>query len=424
MSLTYTGGSGLFDKLGVLIRVIDIIEAFETGTLATKQANILAEIETTNEYDDAARRVFYSLADSQTKTLRAWKQDLLALVQPIITQAMHDEETFFSQNLTDLLNYLKFCMIRDSKTVDQSETTLTGPAAGGSPTGNFSVVASKYASTVQGADASSQQNFCWSNTFRIVCINNANSGGETFRVEGDLPLNGRTHPSYMNAGNAGTLQAISSKSNTLLANGGFEEANSDNSSFQSWTLNTGTWATDVVRHATPYRGSYAIQFNASGKITQTLAVDTLKPWTKYLVTVKAKKANSADGTVNVGFTGTTGFYWTLSAASLTTSYAHYHTFFNTGADPGAIVDFIVELTSNTTGEVYIDEVTLTPVTIIRGTGIAVIAGSTDPALDDYWTLTVANGKEGTFMNFFGRWFDFLLPGVTGAAENIADSLAE
>lgn len=433
MAIDYDSGSGLFDKLGPLVRVINLFESFETGDLQTKLTAIYNKLETANEYDDRARLEFYRQDSALKSMLRSWKQDMVSLVTPILTQEMHEGESFYSKDINELLAYLKFCMLRDSETVDGSTITVTGPAAGtnritgGTIVGNFSVVASKYYPTAQGADSSSQENgIIRQNSYVIHCIQNAVSGGETFRVEGDLPLNGLTHPSWQNVGNAGTLQAISSISNTLLTNGGMETLNTSANGFANWTVNTGTYATDFERNADPYRGTYALKFLTAknGKMTQTLATDTLKPFTKYLITLKAKKANSADGTLTVGFGGTTGCFWTLAAASLTTSYVIYSHFFNTGSDPGAVRDFYIERVSATAGEVFIDEITLTAVPLIHGLGLAVIAGSIDPAIGDFWTCTPTANAEGTFQRFFGRWFNFLLPGDTGGTETIADSLAE
>lgn len=428
MAIDYASGSGIFDKIGALIHAVNIIETFETGTLQTKLSAIQAKLETTNDYDDQARRLFYQIDNEEKSSLRSWKQDMIALVQPLLTQEMNEAETYFSQDINDLLKYLVFCMRRDSASVDGSTITFTGPAAGSpSPTGNFSLLASKYYPTVQGADSSSQQNgIIWQNSYRVICTDITTAGAELFRIEGDLPLGGKSHPNWMYAGNAGTLRMISSISNTLVSNGGFENLNSAGNSFSNWALTTGTYTTDIVRDATPYRGTYSCKLVNSAKITQVMNTSVLKPWTKYLITYKAKKsAAGSDGTLKVGFTGTSGLYDQKTVNSdLTTSFALYSYFFNTGADPRAITDFIVERTGSTTAAVYIDEVTLSEVPLVHGLGMAVVAGSTDAAIDDFWTVTPTNNGEGTIMTFFGRWFDLLLPGNTGGAETIADSIAE
>lgn len=428
MAIDYNSGSGIFDKLGVLINVINMFETFETGTLQTKLTALYGKLETTNDFDDQARRLFYQIDAEEKGALRSWKSDMLSLVQPLLTQELNEAETYFSQDINDLLKYLIFCMKRDAASVDGSTITLTGPSAGSpSPTGNFTLVVSKYYPTVQGADSSSQENgIIWQNSYRVICTDISTSGAEIFRVEGDLPLGGRNHPNWQNAGNCGILRMVSSVSNTLLTNGGFETLNATANSFANWTLTTGTYTTDIVRDATPYRGTYGCKFVNSAKLTQSLATYTLKPWTKYLITYKAKKsAAGSDGTLKVGFTGTSGLYDQKTVnTDLTTSYALYSYWFNTGANPTAITDFIIERSGSTTANVYIDEVTLTEVPLVHGLGMAVVAGSTDAAIDDFWTVTPTNNGEGTFMKFFGRWFDTLLPGNTAGGETIADSLAE
>lgn len=430
MAIDYDSGSGVFDKLGALVKAWQIFETYEAGTLQTKLDNIDGVLETVNEYDDKARIQFNNLSESLKGYFRSWKISALDLVYYILKQELSEAEHFYTDDLTAMLNYLIFCMNRDSENVLQNTVTLTGPSSGSpSPTGSFSVLASKYLPTVQGADSSSQESgAAWANNYKIVCTNNSAPHAEIFSVQGDLIKGGKEHPEWYNAGLAGYTRLISSVGNTLLPNGGFESDDYSGTGFTNWDIDAGVWNTDLGKETSVvYLGSAALKLICTGTdttITHSFPTDFLKPYTKYLVTVKAKRTASADGTLNVGFTGTTGFFVSKTVSSgLTTSYALNSAFFNTGADPGDITDFKITLTgaTNTSEVVYVDEVCLTKVDMFHGIGIAVVGGDTQPAIDDRWTLGVANNYTGKFQTFFARNFGILLPGA--GSPSIADALA-
>src|SRR5690606_39122838 len=113
-----------------LIRVVNLFESFETGDLQTKLTAIYNKLESVNTYADQARQEFHRQEAILKGTLRAWKADLIPLVQMILAQELHEGESFYTQDLQQMLEYLKFCMLRDSETVDGSTVNLTGPSAG------------------------------------------------------------------------------------------------------------------------------------------------------------------------------------------------------------------------------------------------------------------------------------------------------
>jgi len=346
----------------------------------------------------------------------------------VLRQALDEDEDFHTSDLTSMVEFLKDCMVRDSETVLQNTVAIVGPAAGiPAPTGDFTVVVSDYASTVEGADASSQENGAiWSNYYRIVCTSNQVSGAETFEVRGNMPRNDTAHPLWYTAGLAGTTQLISSDGNTLLSNGGFEYDDASGTSFTNWSVTGGVWGVDLKKNvAYPYRGSQCLEFPASsvgGKLTQVLGRGTLQPFTKYIISYKVKKSGAPTGDLRVGFTGTAGLFHTQAVALTSTDYTVRAYIFNTGADPSEITDFNVErVNPGGTGSVYVDEVCLSQMDIFHGLGVAVIGGAVDPAMDDYWTVEATNDYAGAFMTHFARWYGILLPG--SAIPTIPDSLA-
>lgn len=435
MAFDYDSGAGFFDKCGALIKAINIFETFETGNLATEMEDILDKIESSNDYDDQCKQLYFTIKNEFEVKLRQTRESLLPIFDNLLLQELDEEEDFHSSDRTAMLDFLDFLMReRDTETVLQNTVTLTGPTDGSpAATGDFEVVASKYASTAEGADSSSQENgIAKSNYFRIWCINNDSSGAELFNVQGNLPRStSRFHPNWENLGLAGQLTTISSVT-SMLPNGGFEVSNAAGDGANGWEDSPGSWGTHiewVTGAGNFYRGDYGTEFNFSATnpaITYTFPTKSLEPWTKYLISFKVKRvgAVTGNGTLKVGFTGTSGLYFeeTNVNTNIGTSWEIQSHIFNTGEDPSAIVDFIIEVTVGTTGSVIIDEVCLTKMDIFGGIGIAVIGGATDPAIDDYWTLNVANNKTSDFQTFFGRFFDVLLPG--SGTPSILDSLAE
>jgi hypothetical protein len=60
-----------------------------------------------------------------------------------------------------------------------------------------------------------------------------------------------------------------------------------------------------------------------------------------------------------------------------------------------------------------------------GPSVAFYAGETDFALDDTFTITIANDRAGEFQELFDKLFNYpakLLPSDTGGGETIPDSL--
>lgn len=426
MALSYDGSGGLFTKLGTIIRASNLFEEQETTNTANylykEMTDLQAKLESDNKYDDRSRLEFYQTWDEFNNILRNWKRDITDLILPVLREALDSDENFHSSDLLTMLNYLVFCMNRDSKTVKQNTVTITGPTAGSpSPSGNFTVVSSKYKPTAQGADSSSQEDgTAWSNSYKVICTNNQNAGAEVFEVRGNLPRNDLAHPEWYHAGVAGVTTVISSDGNTLLSNGGFESNASSGTGFTSWTINTGTWDTDLAEDTSVvYRGNQSLKFVMTGtdqKLTQSLASGTLRPFTKYIISYKVRTSGSPTGTLKVGFTGTTGLYDSVDVSGLSTTFAVRSHVFNTGSDPDSITNFIIEMdTSGGSGNVYIDEVTLSPVDIFHGVGISVIGGSIDPAVGDFWTVVVSNDYAGKFQTFFARWYGILLPGSSSPA---------
>jgi len=332
------------------------------------------------------------------------------------------------------LDELDYCMREiDSETVDANVVTLTDPAAKDSPTGTFEVFASKYAPTVQGADASSQLNgIIHTNQYHIVCTNNDASGVEVFEVRGNLPRSySRAHENWENAGLAGTLLMISSEGNTLLPNGGFE-VDGATEGFANWVIDVGAWNTELEKETTQiYRGSQSLKINltaTNARMTYTFPAGFLEPYTKYLISFKVKTHGVPTGgsQLKVGFIGTAGLFYQTPTDIPTDFSANWDIiahFFNTGPNPDAIVAFSIDATAGVAGGVYIDEVCFTKVDIFRGLGICVVSGDVDPYLNDNWLIQVSNSKLAKFQTFFGRYYDFLLNADSAGGETIADALA-
>lgn len=82
----------------------------------------------------------------------------------------------------------------------------------------------------------------------------------------------------------------------------------------------------------------------------------------------------------------------------------------------------VTLTGGTTGDLHIDSLAFGPVVYGNGIGAAVLAGSTQFALDDRFSGFVTN-SEGLFQRFFRRQYGVQMPSDNAGNETLADSLA-
>ncbi len=439
---TLSAVQDIFAKLSPVVVAVRKIEGLEVdytklsgtgvGDMKTEFDDAITLLQPTSRIqDDQARQVLTRAFDSHTQQVRGWKQMMVGLERLALAAKLVTPENMSTDYMPDLVDRLTEVMERSAinAKVEANAVVVPTPTAASGNVGNAVGVTSKYATNVQGADASSQVNGkIKQNTYRIECIDNSTEQAEVWSVKGNVPRGGVTSPYWENVGDAGTIRSVSPVGNTLLNNGGFETMSPSTSEFANWVRTSGTWSAQVgVGLSTnKFAGTQALKLlvtsAADPTVEQTLSEGTLKPNTKYLLTCRAKKSTvSAVGSLKVGFVTTSGLYDQINTSAMSTSaFTLFTHVFNTGDDPSDLVSVkaMTEYASGATTNVYVDEVTLSPMPIIGDAGIAIVPGSTPAAVGDYLTTAVTNDHAGEYATHFARWHDTLLP--ASATPNVLD----
>ncbi len=215
------------------------------------------------------------------------------------------------------------------------------------------------------------------------------------------------------------LSAIgpSASAGNLITNGDFEQAISGTgaSKIPNWTINSGD--SDLAQETTdPMNGTYSIDATADFEMDHFFTQGRLKPRTAYGIAIKLERQSSADGTLTVKIMdndeGTTHATLTQNVASLSNDTPTLVTI-----DPFIIPDNAedlkvqVELASNTTGTLHIDDVMCGPATLIDGYLICIFDGTYQDTNGyaqgrfkngDQWDIVTAAGTagEGEIQNYF------------------------
>lgn len=200
-----------------------------------------------------------------------------------------------------------------------------------------------------------------------------------------------------------------------------------------WTLDAVTGVTvdldTVYRDRTNETRKYAVFFSQDRSITQTLLAERaarLDPGTPVYVRVAVYRGNSADGTLTLTFGSRS---WTLAIGSQSDdAWTEWVVTVDKLRWPANFVTdnmtFKLALTSNTTGEVGLDDIVIAPFTRIDGLW-RVYDGYDEPALrGDIITEQVTDGTPTAgrmhYWSTFRAEVGVNLPNLTGGNESITD----
>ena len=277
---------------------------------------------------------------------------------------------------------------------------------------------------------------------RLSCTADAYTGGATQGREGFTlacpPAAAGTwdYDFPTGSGAQASVQAVSADDagnpgGSLLTNGNFATWSADAiPALQSWTL-TGAWGADAQQLTPGFRGTFAVQFLASGAanvaLSQTFAGQT--PVTppalrSHAVNLWLRKASGTitAGVLQVALVDGSGAVisdqqgaansFTVALNTLTTSYAAYNGVFRLPANAPASVSLQLKLTTPLAGgTVAADDVCCTPLTGFYqgGPGFAVFSGATPFLQADAWSVTVTNSQGGaSYLGTFQTGVDRLL----------------
>lgn len=471
MAIDYVSGSGLFDKLGKLIKWINsLTTALTSGFLDyyTDYVNILDE-----ETDQSFVGAVTTGRDSARTTCAGFIQTALGQVTNLLNKEIVPAEGLGSTlSQADAITKLRFLMGRDAVAVLKNTVSVSGATASaahetGSNTGNGTV-----ALTVQGLltpmatdgtpatiatevnrttthDAAEDNQFVIPDSYELRCTQDAGSvsaGSEIFTLMGSqLPSNVYDYD-WKHAGTPGTYTILSSTSSTSIVgeDGGFETI--DTGTPNGWTISVGTPNTHFIAYTSAvYRGAQALRVVADASTSPAMLYDvTLNPGTKYLIAVAYKRLVAGVGTCTLTLelitaSGATGPTWTPSSSEKATvnvtgtdgSYTRIYAWVNTPDILPSATQLKVSLLKGSGGtypDVAIDEVLCCAITpTADGLYVAPMAGSANPIVDDRWTFSTSNNFAGLFQSFFGRFFKRRLPAVSSSVSTsngrVDDTLA-
>lgn len=440
MSLTFTGGTGLFDKLGKIGRFLyyghatvgpeyAAIALALQGTYSSAHLTLIDGVPAMLDAEKAAlwQTCQQTLIDMAEETLQRVVADDVALADP----------TDVTANITEVIRQ----MTAASATVKRS-TVSASSAAGSSNYGNGTVVLSTTRPDGTGKE------LCFAETATLTCTIDSQTGGasvgsETFQYKGDAAVTSEFSELWpAGSGQTATVSVIDSltqgteSAGNLLSNSSWETTTSA-TVFPGWTTAIGTVTSDATVY---YRGTKSITFVGDAASTALLTglyqpfgaasntagtTNTLKPLTAYAVIIRHKvntapaagvlRVELVDGS-NAITTDAAGTNNRLSVtlSGLTSSWSTSTVVFRTPrvlpTESRLYIHLSTALSTGTT--LYIDDVAMVEMTQLYEGGplISMFAGSTKFIVDDTFTLTVTNDRGGStyggdFQTMFDRFFD-------------------
>lgn len=463
MAFNYdTGGSGLFDHLGDLLKAFNI-EA-TTGRLIQQFTTLdsLADTIVTGFEVGSLSEHIEGLLDDVKDLKNSYSGLRLRLLQYMINR-LQDRTTVIEEldladiSLNTILDALIEQMDEDSESIDASTVTIGGLTSG-SATADADNLGSEYAWLVDKTlDAVSQpgvgkrthylldgvdSEFGEDQTCTIECLTDSfagqvTAGEETFSLVGEAPgVGGVLYDPVGGSGRGPSLNTINQQ--TKLLNGTFESwAVTDTP--DNWTVDAGVVTTNISQETTQvYRGSSALEFTgdasaATIQLSQALTISDLVPGKRYIVGVryKASAIDTATQHILIQFTGTgytpassekidiTGDNWATSW-TLATFYINLPR--NLPSD--WTLTIAGTGTWNSGKMVWFDDLVFAPVTWFAGINVAGFAGSTPAVKGDRFTFNTTNDGAGKFSRLFTRHFGVQLISNNAGAETIDDALAE
>ena len=340
----------------------------------------------------------------------------------------------------------------DSESVEASTVSAT-ITAGGSNTGTGAAAVT----VVYTSSPSTTRQNVYDEDIILTCVKDSSSGlnysgAEVWNYAGQAPALEWQSEWPLGSGCVGSFQTCSATvfqatvgpNKTLLLNGGFEEA------FVStvplyWESVTGS----ALMSSTPtsargdkallVTGNGATQYKLRQKLGQSsagvgLSPGLLQPNTFYRVGAWLRRGAAATaGVIRISLqdgSGTVLDSVSVNCTSLTTSYAFYGFTYLTGDAIAANTAFVIESTTAVpnTETVYQDELVCCQMVEAYPSGpcFCVLAGPTNYAVNDTWTLAASNDRAGLFQQEFSRMFATIMQDRLqlpySGSPTIADSL--
>lgn len=439
LNATTSGAQGLFNRVGRILYALNLVNEFagKTGSiiatdLPTEVNDILTYFDgvTDNDIRGTIKDLLAALSNQQSafttiqNALRtAAKNTVIKMVQKDNPQPEEDIDTAIVE--------LAAQMTTAVASIDANEPTA---AIAGTTVGNGKLAASVIYGTGKTLENVLAED--------IICkITSASANAGTFTCEGELKVSDKLSHLWPKGSGASTAitSVDASGSANKLTNGTFEAITANVP--DNWTLAVGVAGTDILQETTTiYDGAKAVKYVGGATLTQIYqAITGLVSRTPYAVCFwgKVDVAPAAgvltidlhDGTNVINDDAGTANSFTVALTTIGTTFVAQTGVFRIKEPVPATVRLRVRVSTalSAGSNFFFDHMTLQTMTQLYSSGpyLAAFTGSTDWALDDKQTVTIANDQRGDFQTGFYRLFEqenFVMPSNAAGAETVPDTL--
>jgi hypothetical protein len=474
MSVALTGLASVWVRLGKIFFAFSSAQTYSGDVAVTGDTPDLTAIgisytDLIAQYVSNETELMATLSGKRDDTrgaLNDWKSYLILLAQATVILQVdrdvtlaEDQKTLegaLKELITQMVGVGSLPLETAANDLDASTVSATPAAATtmvGASTGNGTLMAS-----VKRPDGRQNQ-LVFAEVIELFCTSDAQTSGagraETWAGNGEPDIDLLDYRWPDGSGANFSLTTVDPSQNSaggnLLTNSDFEDWTVTNVP-DNWTVTVGTPGTDILKETSIIYGTHGLaSLRIKGdaatltSITQAFPTGAIKPNTVYHCNcyVKDSGAGLTAGVITFAFTDGSGTILaddagnalssTLAFSTTTASYLpKSFTFITPKALPTTgIIKFRIAVTTLlTSGEsIYIDDLAVAEATeaYVGGPWLALFAGSTNPIIGDKFTVTVANDRAGTMLEYCDRFFGLKalrlqFPTDAAAGETILDSL--
>ena len=484
MAINYNGTGGLFVRLGKLFQLVKAIETFQ-GTCREE----IDDVSDVFVGDVAALWQITPLTDSRESfafPMSVQVEAISNICKTVLVEAVKDglnlQPTSFVHALELLIKDMKSGSTKtiasgsstntiyvEANTISETVATTSIVSGGGTMIVANYMPMSKLATSVQ-----KQNQGVFAEALRVECIQDESSGTdpgkELFHVTGkerkptanqEWPLGSGTNITC-SVMSAGATNRISNPYGNMLVNSGFDLWSSATEPIR-WVADhsraSGSWSnggTDSDADKMEQKninftpdGDYSLEFNGDGtekhRVYQVFgaASGTLARVAPDSTYVFSCRLRSTSGTISSGVISASlanASYTSISTATTTldfsstnitdSAWVHVTGVWQTDTqDIGSDIRFVLQMTTALQNgkSLLIDELVLgKPHPLYAGgPAIAIVRGSADYLIENYFTLTIANNNSSEMQKYFRKLLDTEISGVSlpvAGGTEMADSL--
>jgi hypothetical protein len=262
-------------------------------------------------------------------------------------------------------------------------------------------------------------------TVTLECIQDGQLGGtpgaEIFKINGeqDFPVEKNT----LGGSGAGPQVQVASAT-SFLTNGDFENFTSD--APNDWDIETGAAGTEILENTTDeIFGSACLEFFGTGtapKISQNVE-GSVEKGQKYLLSAMIQTVGVSGGTITVEVGSTSTNKIQIGAAWPNGVWTRYNAiiYMPNNLNGDITVDIYTNAALTVGGQVFFDDVLLSPYVEHDGVFYALTRGNIDFVTGDKWTVTNTNDRAGNINTFVGDWYKFQFRTSTVGANTVVDA---